>query len=105
MILNMPGYPTSCLVNGYIILLPTLRKMGHLPVHQMKKIDAKMGRKVVSRLGRHQIFTVSLKDGIAMPAFKESGSITSMAWADGYIEIPFNVDLIDKDEDVEVTLF
>lgn len=104
-VLNLPGYPTSCLVNGYIIMLPILRKMSHLPEVVLRKVNAKLSKKIVSRLGRHQIYTVKLKDGFAIPAFKESGAITSMAWADGYIEIPFNVDLVEKDEKVEVILF
>jgi len=36
--------------------------------------------------GRHQIYTVRIVDGQAMPAFKASGDITSMSQADGYIE-------------------
>jgi molybdopterin molybdotransferase len=39
------------------------------------------------------------------PVFKESGAITSMADAEGYIEIPANVDLVEKGEVVEVLLF
>ncbi|MHA1428702.1 MAG: molybdopterin-binding protein, partial [Candidatus Helarchaeota archaeon] len=31
MILNLPGYPTSCLTNGYVLLVPLLRKMASLP--------------------------------------------------------------------------
>ena len=79
--------------------------MANLPNLEPTKIKAKMAKKIVSNLGRHQIFTVRIQDGQAIPAFKESGAITSIAWADGYIEIPFNVDLIDKDEEVEVILF
>ncbi|MHA1777901.1 MAG: molybdenum cofactor synthesis domain-containing protein [Promethearchaeota archaeon] len=105
MILNLPGYPTSCLTNGYINLLPVLRKMSHLPPVTKRKIQVKLAKKIVSRLGRHQIFTVMVNDEYAFPAYKESGAITSMALADGYIEIPDNCDLIDKNEIVEVTLF
>ncbi|MHA1304291.1 MAG: hypothetical protein ACTSPI_11390 [Candidatus Heimdallarchaeaceae archaeon] len=79
--------------------------MAHLPETQKKKVKAKLSKKIVSLLGRHQFFTVKLKDGKAIPAFKGSSAITSIAWADGYIEIPYNVDLIEKDSEVEVTLF
>ena len=40
-----------------------------------------------------------------MPAFKASGDITSMSRADGYIEIPADVDVVDVDTVVEVKLF
>ncbi|MHA1339200.1 MAG: molybdenum cofactor synthesis domain-containing protein [Promethearchaeota archaeon] len=105
LILNLPGYPTSCLTNGYIFLVPIMRKLSGLPPKKPTAIKAKMAKKIVSRLGRHQIFTVRVENGYAIPAFKESGAITSIAWADGYIEIPYNVDLVDKDEEVNVYLF
>ena len=105
MVINLPGYPTSCLTNGYLILLPILRKLAHLPQLITQKITGHLSKKVVSRLGRHQILTVRVEGDRVIPAFKESGAITSMAWADGYIEIPFNVDLLDEGDLVEVTLF
>jgi len=40
-----------------------------------------------------------------VPAFKASGDITSMSQADGYIEIPAQTDIVEKDALVEVTLF
>ena len=33
-VLGMPGYPTSCLSNGYILLVPLLRRMARLPAYQ-----------------------------------------------------------------------
>jgi len=104
-ILNLPGYPTSCLTNSYIFLVPIIRKLGNLPPERPRTIQAKLSKKIVSRLGRHQIYTVRLENGYAIPVFKESGAITSIAWADGYIEIPYNVDLLEKDEIVNVYLF
>ena len=44
-------------------------------------------------------------DGTAVPAFKGSGDITSMAHADGYIEIPAQTDIAEAGEIVEVKLF
>ena len=47
------------------------------------------------RPDRHQFYTVRIVDGQAEPAFKASGDITSMANADGYIEIPASTDAIE----------
>ena len=33
-VLGMPGYPTSCLSNAYILLVPLLRRMARLPDYQ-----------------------------------------------------------------------
>jgi molybdopterin molybdotransferase len=49
--------------------------------------------------------TVRIDDDEAVPVFKESGAITSIAEADGYIEIAENIDLLEKGEPVTVTLF
>ena len=40
-----------------------------------------------------------------VPAFKASGDITSMAQADGYIEIPAQTDIVEAGEMVDVKLF
>jgi len=104
-VLGMPGYPTSCLSNGYILLVPLLRRIARLPDHQPHRIRVPLAARVVSTTGRHQFYTVRLQDGMAAPAFKASGDITSMAHADGYIEIPAQTDIVEAGEMVEVKLF
>ncbi len=49
--------------------------------------------------------TVRIRDGKAEPAFKASGDITSMAAADGYIEIPAQTGVVKAGEIVDVRLF
>jgi molybdenum cofactor synthesis domain-containing protein len=102
---GLPGYPTSCLSNAYILVAPALRKIARLTPRLDRTIHAPLGRRVTSTVGRHQFFTVRLVDGTAMPAFKGSGDITSMSQADGYIEIPIDIDVVDAGTRVEVTLF
>jgi molybdenum cofactor synthesis domain-containing protein len=104
-VLGMPGYPTSCLSNAYLLLVPLLRRMARLPEHRPQTIRAPISRRIVSTTGRHQFYTVRLEDGVAMPAFKASGDITSMSQADGYIEIPAQTDIVEAGEVVEVKLF
>lgn len=105
LLLGMPGYPTSCLTNGYGILAPALRKMARLSPRSLASLKAPMSRRYTSTIGRHQYLPVRLDAGEVVPAFKESGAITSMADAEGYIEIPANVDLLEKGEVVAVLLF
>lgn len=104
-IFGMPGYPTSCLSDAYVFLIPAIRKAARLPMLRPQSVKAVMDQRINSSLGRAQFFTVKLQHGKAIPAFKTSGAITSMALADGYIMIPANTDLIDKGEEVEVYLF
>lgn len=104
LLFGMPGYPTACLSNAYILLAPVLRKMARLPLKGPATAEARMAKRVVSTTGRTQFLTVRLDGGRAIPAFKESGAITSMAFADGYVIIPADVDLVEKDERVVVHL-
>ncbi len=104
-VFGMPGYPTSCLSNGYMLLMPALRRMAHLPPYRPATVQLPLAQRIVSTTGRHQFYTVRIADGQAVPAFKASGDITSMAHADGYIEIAAQTDIVEKGETVEVVLF
>ncbi|HTI39023.1 MAG TPA: gephyrin-like molybdotransferase Glp [Vicinamibacterales bacterium] len=104
-VIGMPGYPTSCLSNGYILVVPMLRRIARLPEYRPATTRVPLARRVVSTTGRHQFYTVRIENGAAVPAFKASGDITSMALADGYIEIPAHVDLVEAGQLVDVFLF
>jgi molybdopterin biosynthesis enzyme len=101
----MPGYPASCLTNAYILLVPALRRMARLPPHTTRSVTLPLSARISSAPGRHQIYTVRIVDGAAVPAFKASGDITSLSQADGYIEIAATTDFVDAGEMVEVKLF
>ena len=102
---GMPGYPTSCLSNAYLLLVPALRAMARLKPRHTPTVSLPLGQRIVSTTGRHQFYTVRIVDGQAMPAFKASGDITSMSQADGYIEIPAQTDIAEKGDVVDVKLF
>jgi molybdenum cofactor synthesis domain-containing protein len=102
---GMPGYPTSCLSNAYMLLVPALREVARLGPRHLATIRLPLGQRIVSTTGRHQFYTVRVTEGQAMPAFKASGDITSMSQADGYIEIPAQTDIVEKGEVVDVRLF
>lgn len=102
---GMPGYPTSCLSNAYILLAPVLRMMARLAPHTVRTVSLPLSARIASAPGRHQFYTVRIADGLAVPAFKSSGDITSMSQADGYIEIPARDDVVEKGTMVDVKLF
>jgi len=104
-VFGLPGYPTSCLTNAYILLAPALRRIARLPSNVIRSIRLPLGQRIVSTTDRHQIYTVRVVDNAVMPAFKASGDITSMSQADGYIEIPANTAALENGELVEVKLF
>ena len=104
-VLGMPGNPTSCLSNAYLLVIPMVRRMARLPRYEARTVRVPLARRIVSTTGRHQFYTVRVIDGAAVPAFKGSGDITSMAHADGYFEIPAQTDIVEAGAIVDVTLF
>ncbi len=104
-VFGMPGNPVSCLTNAYLLVAPLLRRMAHLPPSTKRTVLARLASEVESVAGRHQIYPVRVDGAAAIPVFKGSGEITSLAHADGYFEIPADVESIDAGTVVEVTLF
>lgn len=104
-VIGMPGNPTSCLTNGYGLLLPALRKLARLPQVDRPAIILPLARRVTSPLGRHEYLPVKIAGGQVVPVFKGSGAITSMADAEGYIEIPWNVEFLERGHPVDVRFF
>lgn len=101
----MPGSPASCLMNAHVLLVPLLRRMARLVPRHAKTLQVPLSVRVVSTRDRHQLYTVSIVDGTAVPAFKTSGDITSLSKAEGYIEIPAGVESVERGSLVTVTLF
>jgi molybdopterin molybdotransferase len=103
-VFGMPGYSTSCLNNAYVFLVPALRKVAGLPAAEQRIVKAKLSKSIKADGEREQFYTVRIEGGEAIPAFKQSGDITSMAYANGYIIIPIGTRLIDAGTEVTVHL-
>jgi molybdopterin molybdotransferase len=104
-VFGMPGNPTSCLSNAYLLVAPLLRRIARLPPQPDAVVQARLARRVTSPVGRHQFYPVRLEGGDAIPAFKGSGDITSLAGADGYFEIAENVQQVEAGTLVDVRRF
>lgn len=104
-VLGLSGYPTSCLSNAHLFLVPLLRATARLPEWEPRRVTLPLARRITSTPGRVQFYMVRLIDGRAEPAFKASGDITSMANADGYITIDAATDLVEEGAMVAVTLY
>jgi molybdopterin molybdotransferase len=105
LVFGMPGYPTSCLTNAYVLLVPVLRRMARLPAQSIRVERMPLAARVNSTPNRHQFYTVRVEHGRAQPAFKASGDITSMSQADGYIEIDADTTVVEAGTLVDVKFF
>ncbi len=108
---GLPGYPTSALTIFRLIVAPVIRKMAGLPpVVQEDTVSTVLKTRIYAPPGRKYLVSVSLardKDGnlVAVPTPGGSGTITNLANADGYFEIPEDVEFVDEGERVQVKLF
>jgi len=103
-VFGMPGYSTSCLNNAYVFLVPALRKVACLPTAEERTVKARLSRPIKAEGEREQFYSVYVEKGEAVPVFKQSGDITSMAFANGYIIIPIGTKLLEAGTEVTVYL-
>ncbi len=103
-VFGLPGYPTSCLTNFTLLVAPLLRKLIGRE-SEVRKIKKRLAHKVFSVKGRRQFLPVRIEGDKAVPILKGSGAVTSFVNADGFIEVPENVEILEAGEEVEVTFF
>ncbi|NJE10772.1 gephyrin-like molybdotransferase Glp [Thermococcus sp. MAR1] len=103
-VFGLPGYPTSCLTNFTLLVAPLLRKLLGREI-EVRKVRKRLAHKVFSVKGRRQFLPVRVEGEKAIPILKGSGAVTSFIEADGFIEVPENVEILEAGEEVEVTLF
>lgn len=92
-VIALPGYPVACIVNAVQFLRPVLKRRGGLSIEDPPTVDATLGRKLTSEPGTRTFARVSLEetdDGRVAEPTRASGSgvLSSVALADGWIEIP-----------------
>lgn len=110
-IFSLPGHPTSALLIFYLLVGPIIQRIVGRKLISQKVVTAILTTRLFSAKGRKTFVPVKLfrdKNQIlkADPAKTGiSGAITTLAKADGFIEIPANQQFIDSNEEVIVTLF
>ena len=68
-------------------------------------IQLKISRRFHPSRGRTHHLLVKVRDDIAIPIQKDSGAITALADADGYVEIPKSTEILETGTLVHVKLF
>jgi molybdenum cofactor synthesis domain-containing protein len=110
-VFSLPGHPTSSLLTFHILVRPILRAMAGRTQEAQSEVKAIAGARMFSAKGRRTFIMVNVvrdeterKVASPVPA-NLSGAITTLAKADGYVEIPENEQFVDTGEEVTVHLF
>ncbi len=107
-IIGLPGYPTSALMIFYIIVAPLLRRLAGMEDEKPKSVKARIPFRIQSATGRREFLPVNLVEAegfVAYPFTDYSGAISTLAEADGFVEIPENKVFLEEGEVVDVILF
>jgi molybdenum cofactor synthesis domain-containing protein len=108
---SLPGNPTSALLLFYLLARPLILRLAGRAVTPMKMVRAVAGARMFSAKGRRTFVMVKLEFDetcrlIAEPVESgASGAITTLANADGFVEIAENEQFVDVDQEVVVVLF
>ena len=106
----LPGHPTSALLLFHLLVRPVIQVWAGRPSGETVEAKALAGARMFSARGRRTFVMVKLKRDTSKRLVAEpvetgaSGAITTLAKADGFVEIPENQQFIDADEEVAVTL-
>ncbi len=109
-VFSMPGHPTSALLMFHLLVRPVIELFSGRQVRGAKTVKAAAATRMFSAKGRRTFVMVRLKRDKSNRLVAEpvetgaSGAITTLAKADGFVEIPENQQFIDVDEEVAVAL-
>lgn len=110
-IFSLPGHPASALLVLHLLARPLIQQLAGKEPQQPKQTKAYTTTRLFPAKGRRTYIMVTLKRNetgqqTAEPLpTSQSGAITTLAKADGYIEIPENTQFIEKDEQCIVHKF
>jgi molybdopterin molybdotransferase len=104
-IFGLPGNPAAALIVFHVLVAPYLRSMASRSMISRSNIlKLQIASRYYSSRGRHQYVLVKIEGNQAYPILKDSGAITAFVEADGYFEIPKNVEMMMEGSEIEVIL-
>ncbi|MFU8869456.1 molybdopterin biosynthesis protein [Natronococcus sp.] len=107
---GLPGYPVSAMMVFRTFVAPAIREAAGLPETETATLEGRMARQERYDEGRLRLMPVGVVrngDGetLVYPVDKGSGATTSLAEADGVVEVDPGTDYLEAGEPVTVSLF
>jgi len=108
LLVGLPGFPLSCYMILRGVVKPIVSLMTGLREDE-RIVEATLPVRVRKQVGKTWLIPVSLVEGVngysAYPVSFSSGSIASLIYSDGYIELPEDLDTAEAGSRVRVYLF
>lgn len=111
LVFSLPGHPTSALLIFHLLVRPIIQQLAGRTVEELSAVKALAATRMFPAKGRRTFVMVKLKRDKSKRLIAEpvpsglSGAITTLAKADGFVEIAENQQFVDADEEVLVRLF
>lgn len=110
LVVGLPGFPVSAMMAFSALVKPIITHMlGLRHADAQTLIPARLAFRVQTGRGSKHFVPISLiesEDGYAAyPLFGGSGAVSTLALADGYLEVPEKTEFLDEGEEVQVKLF
>ena len=104
----LPGFPTSAIFTFSKFIAPVLQMLAGQPMEPQGIVSAKLPLKFHSQKGRTEFDMVNLVQSTegysAYSLGKGSGSVTTFAKADGFLEIPQETEMLEAGQEMTITL-
>jgi molybdopterin molybdotransferase len=105
-ILGTPGFPVSCLIHAYVLLIPALRKMAQLPCQGNITVSLKISETVdIAKSATGRFLAVKIEGERAFPVVNDNKGLIDIARADGYIILDEETVALEEGTAVSVNLF
>ena len=103
LVFGLPGFPTSCLLVAYVMVIPALRSMARAGTDAQRITRHILAEPLQPDLERLYVAPVALDaKNMAHPVFKGSASLTSVSDAAGYVILEAGLAAVEAGSEVAV---
>lgn len=103
LVVGLPGFPTSAMMLALAFLQPLCLKLAGFPGVSEPSIDVTLAGRMSLVPDKTSVLPVNIgEDGLCRPTFHGSASISSIAFANGYVVLPPGEGVVNEGDDCEV---
>lgn len=110
LLIGLPGFPVSAMTAFSVFVKPILLRLaGHSPAHYSPVVNARISFRIHVGKGKREYVPVNVVSSprglVAYPLLGGSGAVSTLASADGFVEVEESKEMIEENEPVVVRPF